>query len=116
MYFIFYFNSKMSSITIFYHSFFLITPIVLHILALSIPIGADEPFTASAPHFQPSPASHKVHGRKLKWDADPNTPIESEMQAMSSNNSNRLNVPQARDAMDQFKMEAARDPDVPAPS
>jgi hypothetical protein len=35
---------------------------------------------------------------------------------MSSNNSNRLNVPQARDAMDQFKMEAARDPDVPAPS
>ena len=28
---------------------------------------------------------------------------------MSSNNSNRLNVPQARDAMDQFKMEAARE-------
>lgn len=33
---------------------------------------------------------------------------------MSSNNSNRLTVPQARDAMDQFKMEAARDLDVPA--
>ena len=28
---------------------------------------------------------------------------------MSSNNSNRIVVPQARDAMDQFKMEAARE-------
>lgn len=28
---------------------------------------------------------------------------------MSSNNSNRLNVPEARDAMDQFKMESARE-------
>lgn len=28
---------------------------------------------------------------------------------MSTNNSNRLNVPEARDAMDQFKMESARE-------
>ena len=33
-----------------------------------------------------------------------------------SNNSNKLNIPQAKQAMDQFKMEAARDEDVPTPS
>ena len=32
---------------------------------------------------------------------------------MSSKNSNRLNVPEARQAMDKFKMEAASDEDVP---
>lgn len=34
----------------------------------------------------------------------------------NSNNSNRLVVPGAREAMDKFKMEAANDLDVPAPS
>ena len=33
---------------------------------------------------------------------------------MSSKNSNKLNIPEARDAMDKFKMEAANDLDVPA--
>ena len=34
---------------------------------------------------------------------------------MSSKNSNKLNVPEARAAMDKFKMEAASDLDVPGP-
>ena len=29
-----------------------------------------------------------------------------------SNNNNQLNIPQAREAMDQFKMQAAQDEDV----
>ena len=33
---------------------------------------------------------------------------------MSSKNSSKLNVPEAKAAMDQFKMEAASDLDVPA--
>ena len=32
---------------------------------------------------------------------------------MSSKNSNKLNVPEARSAMDKFKMEAASEDDVP---
>lgn len=35
---------------------------------------------------------------------------------MSSKNSNKINVPEARAAMDKFKMEAAADQRVPAPS
>lgn len=35
---------------------------------------------------------------------------------MSSKNSNRINVPEARAAMDKFKMEAASDLRVPPPS
>ncbi len=35
---------------------------------------------------------------------------------MSSKNNNQLNIPEARQAMDQFKMEAAKDFDVSAPS
>ena len=34
---------------------------------------------------------------------------------MSSKNNNKLNVPEARAAMDKFKMEAANDLDVPDP-
>lgn len=34
---------------------------------------------------------------------------------MSSKNTNKLNVPEARAAMDKFKMEAASDLGVPAP-
>ena len=34
----------------------------------------------------------------------------------NTNNSNRLVVPGAREAMDKFKMEAANDCHVPAPS
>ena len=34
---------------------------------------------------------------------------------MSSKNSNKLNVPEARAAMDKFKMESAQDLDVPDP-
>ena len=33
-----------------------------------------------------------------------------------SNNSNRINIPQAKQAMDQFKMQGAQDEDVPATS
>ena len=33
---------------------------------------------------------------------------------MSSKNSNRINVPEARAAMDKFKMEAAAEVDVPS--
>ena len=32
---------------------------------------------------------------------------------MSNSNNNQLNVPQAREAMNQFKMQAAQDEDVP---
>lgn len=35
---------------------------------------------------------------------------------MSTKNSNKLNVPEAKAAMDQFKMEAASDLRVPPPS
>ncbi len=35
---------------------------------------------------------------------------------MSSKNTNKLNVPEARAAMNKFKMEAANDLRVPAPS
>ena len=35
---------------------------------------------------------------------------------MSSNNSNKIMVPNAREAMNKFKMEAANDLRVPAPS
>lgn len=35
---------------------------------------------------------------------------------MSSKNTNKLNVPEARSAMDKFKMEAASDLDVAMPS
>ncbi len=35
---------------------------------------------------------------------------------MSTNNSNHLVNPAAREAMDKFKMEAAADPAVPRPS
>ena len=35
---------------------------------------------------------------------------------MSTKNSNKINVPEARVAMDKFKMEAAADLRVPAPS
>ena len=35
---------------------------------------------------------------------------------MSSKNTNKINVPAARAAMDKFKMEAANDLRVPAPS
>ena len=34
---------------------------------------------------------------------------------MSKKSNNRINVPEAREAMDKFKMEAASDFDVPAP-
>ena len=34
---------------------------------------------------------------------------------MSSKNNNKLNVPEAREAMNKFKMEAANDLDVSAP-
>lgn len=38
---------------------------------------------------------------------------EKEKIVMSSKNSNRINVPEARAAMDKFKMEAASEVDVP---
>ena len=39
---------------------------------------------------------------------------EKEITIMSSKNSNKLNVPQARAAMDKFKMEAASEVGVPS--
>ena len=48
--------------------------------------------------------------------AVPKQNILQEMNDMSSKNNNQLNIPEAREAMDQFKMEAARDEDVPTPS
>jgi len=41
---------------------------------------------------------------------------EKERRIMSSNNSNRIMVPNAREAMDKFKMEAANDLGVSASS
>ena len=35
---------------------------------------------------------------------------------MSNSNNNRINVPQAKEAMNQFKMQAAQDEDVPSTS
>ena len=35
---------------------------------------------------------------------------------MASKNSNQINVPQAREAMDKFKMQAAQDEDVSSTS
>ncbi len=40
--------------------------------------------------------------------------MEKEKRKMSKKN-NRINVPEAREAMDKFKMEAANDLDVPTP-
>ena len=40
---------------------------------------------------------------------------EKEKQIMSSKNSNKINVPEARAPMDKFKMEAAADLGVPHP-
>ena len=41
---------------------------------------------------------------------------EKEKMNMSSKNSNKINVPEARAAMDKFKMEAAADLGVAVPS
>jgi small acid-soluble spore protein D (minor alpha/beta-type SASP) len=41
---------------------------------------------------------------------------EKEKRVMSAKNNNKINVPEARAAMDQFKMEAASEVDVPPPS
>ena len=49
---------------------------------------------------------------------DPQTSMidEKEKLTMSSKNNNKINVPEARAAMDKFKMEAAADFAVAAPS
>lgn len=39
---------------------------------------------------------------------------EKEKMSMSSKSSNKINVPEARAAMDKFKMEAASEVDVPS--
>jgi len=41
---------------------------------------------------------------------------EKERMNMSSKNNNQINVPQAREAMDRFKMQAAQDEDVSSTS
>ena len=41
---------------------------------------------------------------------------EKEKLIMSSKNNNKINVPEARAAMDKFKMEAASEVGVPIPS
>ena len=45
-----------------------------------------------------------------------NKVIEKGVTIMSSKNSNQINIPEARSAMDKFKMEAATDLDVSVPS
>ena len=52
----------------------------------------------------------------LRYPEDPHTSLidEKEKQIMSSKNSNKINVPEARAAMDKFKMEAAAEVDVPS--
>lgn len=42
--------------------------------------------------------------------------MEKERKIMSNNNSNKIMVPNAREAMNKFKMEAANDLDVAVPS
>ncbi len=42
--------------------------------------------------------------------------MKKERRIMSNSNSNKIMVPNAREAMDKFKMEAANDLDVTAPS
>ena len=44
---------------------------------------------------------------------NPRKETEKERFTMASKNSNQINVPQAREAMDKFKMQAAQDVDVP---
>jgi hypothetical protein len=41
---------------------------------------------------------------------------QKERKDMSNNNNNQINVPQAREAMDKFKMQAASDKGVPSTS
>ena len=41
---------------------------------------------------------------------------EKERFTMSNSNNNQLNIPQAREAMDRFKMQAAQDEDVSSTS
>ena len=41
---------------------------------------------------------------------------QKERTIMSNSNNNQLNIPQAREAMDRFKMQAAQDEDVSATS
>jgi len=47
---------------------------------------------------------------------NPNDLIDEKEKPIMSNKSNKLNVPEARAAMDKFKMEAASDLRVPPPS
>jgi len=40
--------------------------------------------------------------------------VKKERTTMSNSNNNQINIPQAREAMDRFKMQAAQDEDVSA--
>ena len=42
--------------------------------------------------------------------------LKKERTIMSNKNNNQLNIPQAREAMDKFKMQAAQDEDVSSTS
>jgi len=51
-----------------------------------------------------------------RYPVNPNDLIDEKEKPIMSNKSNKLNVPEARAAMDKFKMEAASDLRVPPPS
>ena len=61
----------------------------------------------------------KIHTFPARFGAtydcgqNPQKETEKERFTMASKNSNQINVPQAREAMDKFKMQAAQDVDVP---
>ncbi len=62
-----------------------------------------------------------TEARKASWFCGNVTKASAELRKgdvriMSSKNNNQLNIPEAREAMDKFKMEAAQDEDVPTPS
>lgn len=72
----------------------------------------------------PAKGEHIPDGSSQTMLAIPNGPTsdhasmieEKEKLTMSSKNNNKINVPEARAAMDKFKMEAAADFAVSAPS
>ena len=61
----------------------------------------------------------KIHTFPARFGAtydcgqNPQKETEKERFTMASKNSNQINVPQAREAMDKFKMQAAQDVDGP---
>ena len=64
------------------------------------------PFPQKSTHFPPVSEQPMTADKTAKE-------TEKERFTMASKNSNQINVPQAREAMDKFKMQAAQDVDGP---